>query len=151
METRLAAAIDAIYDALTAADLDANIWDGPVTSGKSGDTIFLGYDADPEGDAQAGTSTQEWAGIGRRSRDEEIDVTCAAVVLIGGNDKRWKPARDRAIALIESVGVVLRGNPSLGLSTPIVFELQPGEYFQENGPTGYQARFVFTVHVKTRI
>lgn len=151
METRLAAAIDALYDTVTAAATGVNVWDGPVLSGNSGDTIHIGFDGDLEGDAKAADTEQEWAGVGRRSRDEEIDIVCAAVVLVGSSDARWKTARDRAKALIETVGVALRANPSLGLSPPIVFELQPGEYFQENGPAGYQARFVFTVHVTTRI
>jgi hypothetical protein len=152
METRLAAAIDAVYDALIAAELDADVWDGPILSGNIRDAIHIGYDADPEGDAQAGTSEQEWAGVGvTRKRNESLDVTCAAVVLIGDGDARWKSTRDRAIALIDAVGQTLRADPSLGLPPPCRAELQPGDYFQENGPNGYQARFVFNVHVETRI
>jgi hypothetical protein len=151
METRLAAAIDAVYDALTAAELDADVWDGPILSGNVRDTIHVGFDADPEGDAQSGASEQEWAGIGTRKRNETLDITCAAVVSVGGGDSRWKSTRDRAITLIDAVGEALRANPSLGLPPPCVAELRPGEYFQENGPNGYQARFVFTVHIETRV
>lgn len=152
METRVGAAIDAIYDALIAADLGVDVWDGPIVSGNSGDTIHIGYDADPEGDAQAATSHQQWAGTGgSRKRDESIDITCAAVVLVGDSTPRWKPTRDRAIALIDAVGQVLRANPSLGQPPPSRAELIPGDYFQENGPVGYQARFVFTVHIETRV
>lgn len=150
METRLAAAIDALYDALIAANLGVDVWDGPIVNGNTGDTIHLGYDADPEGDAQAGTSQQEWAGLGKRTRDEELDITGAAVVLLGNSD-RWKGPRDRAIALIEGIGQVLRANPSLSQAPPFTAELQPGEYFQESGTNGYQARFVFTVHIRTRV
>lgn len=151
METRLDASIDALYDALIAAELGVNVWDGPIVSGDSGDAIFVGYDGDPEGEGQAGQASQEWAGIGKRARDETIVIVCAAVVLVGDSDARWKPVRDRAKALIESVGQTLRADPSLGQGPPCVAELQPGEYFQENGPAGYQARFLFTVHVQTRV
>jgi hypothetical protein len=152
METRLAVAIDALYDALIAANLGVNVWDGPVLSGNSGDTIHLGYDADPEGDAQAAAVEQQWAGIGTpRKRNESLDITCAAVVLLGNSDSRWKAPRDRATALIDAVGQILRANPSLGQVPPCRAELMPGDYFQENGPNGYQARFVFTVHIETRV
>lgn len=152
METRLAAAIDALYDALIAADLGVDVWDGPIVSGNSGDTIHLGYDADPEGDAKAGEVEQEWAGVGvTRKRNDSIDIICAAVVLLGNSDTRWKAPRDRAVALIDAVGQVLRADPSLGQAPPFRAELMPGEYFQENGPSGYQARFVFTVHIETRV
>lgn len=151
METRLDASIDALYDVLIAADLGVDVWDGPIVSGNTGDAIYVGYAADPEGDGQAGQVSQEWAGIGKKSRDESGVIVCAAVALVGNSDARWKPVRDRAKALIESVGQVLRADPSLGLPPPCVAELQPGEYFQENGPDGYQARFVFTVHIQTRV
>lgn len=151
MESRLAAAIDALYDAIQAADLGVDVWDGPVVSGNSGDAIFIGYDADPEGGGQAGDSSQQWAGLGRKARDESLGIVCAAISLVGDSDARWKPARDRAVSLIESVGQVLRADPSLGQGPPFAAELQPGEYFQEPGPDGYQARFVFVVRVQTRV
>lgn len=151
METRVGAAIDAVYDALIAADLGVDVWDGPIVSGNTRDAIHIGYDADPEGDAQAATSDQEWAGLGAKKRNESLDITGAAVVLVGDSSPRWKPTRDRAIALIDAIGQVLRANPSLDQAPVFRAELIPGDYYQENGPAGYQARFVFTVHIETRI
>lgn len=153
METRIAAAIDALYDALTASNPTTyDVWDGPILSGNIRDAIHLGYDADPEGDAQSGASDQEWAGVGtNRRRNESLDITGAVVVLVGDSSPRWKPTRDRAIALMDAVGQVLRADPALGQSPPFRAELIPGDYYQENGPSGYQARFVFTVHIETRI
>lgn len=149
METRGPAVIDAIVAALQAAGLTT--WDGPILTGDYSDAVYVGYDADPEGDQQASSTAQEWAGIGLRRRNEEIDVTCAAVALTGESDETWKRARDAAYTLMETVGATLRATPSLGLGSPCVAELQPGDYFQENGPEGYQARVVFTVHITTRV
>lgn len=152
METRTAAAIDALYDALIAADLGVHVWDGPVVSGDYGDAIYVGYDGDPEGDGQTAVSDQDWAGVGKtRKRDESLDITGAAAALVGESDERWKTARDRATALIESIGQLIRANPSLGQSPPFRAELIPGAYYQENTPAGYQARYLFTVHIETRV
>lgn len=152
METRMAAAIDVLYDRWTAANLGAKVWDGPIVSGDYGDAIYIGYDADPEGEAQAASIEQEWAGVGtNRRRNESLDITCAAVVLVGASDERWKTARDRVTALIDGLGANLRADPSLGQSPPFRAELMPGDYFQESTDAGHQARQLFTVHIETRV
>lgn len=150
VETRLPAAIDAIVASLKAAGL--TVWDGPILSGDYGDAVYVGYDADPGiGEEHASTTTQAWAGLGQRKRDEENQITCAVVTVTGDDLTAWKPARDAAYALLETVGQVLRADPSLALSPPSVAELRPGDYFQEPGPAGFQARIVFSIHHKTRV
>lgn len=148
-ESRVPAAIDALVALWEGVDL--TVWDGPIVTGEPGDAIYVGYDADPEGDQQAAEVDQEWAGIGARSRDEDIDVVCAAVALVGESDESWKRVRDLVYALVDTAGQALRGNPSLSQVPPFVAGLIPGNYFQENGPDGYQARVAFTVRIKTRV
>jgi hypothetical protein len=82
---------------------------------------------------------------------ETNEIVCAAVTITGNDARSWKSARDSVYALIETVGATLRADPSLGLSAPSVAELWPGDYFQEAGPAGYQARVVFSINHKTRV
>ena len=113
MESRLTASIDAIVAALRAADPTLTVWDGPIVSGDYSDAVYIGYDADPDGEFRAATTNQEWAALGRRIRNEDLQIVCAAVVLFGNNDTSWKPTRDACYALVETVGQTLRADPSL--------------------------------------
>lgn len=149
-ETRVGAAIDAIKTALDTVN-GLTVWDGPIVSGDYSDAVYIGYDADPDGDFQAADIGQVWVGVGAtRTRDEEIDITCAAVALVG-EAETWKTPRDTVLALVESVGQKLRADTSLGLSPPCRAELTSGGYFQEPGSAGWQARLVFNVRVTTRV
>lgn len=152
-ETRLPALIDAVVAALKAADPDLNVWDGPIITGDYDNAVYIGFDGRYEDFEETASSTQQqWAsGIGQNARDEDHQVTCAVVVLTGDADTSWKPTRDRAYAILETVGQVLRADPSLGLPPPSVAELWPGDYYQENSPQGLQGRIVFSVHSKTRV
>lgn len=153
-ESRIPAAIDAVVDALEALDVpDLMIWDGPVLSGDYVvNCIYIGCDGSfMENEERASSTQQSWAGLGAKRRDEENQIVCAAVFATGNDMPRWKPARDAVYALVELVGTTLRANPSLGLSAPSVAELWPGDFFQEFGPSGYQARVVFTINHKTRV
>lgn len=150
-ETRLPAAIDAIVAALQTAGL--TVWDGPVISGDySLNCVYIGYDGDPSYDEErAGSIQQQWAGLGAKRRDETTDIVGAAVTLTGNDAQSWKAARDSVFALIDTVGQTLRADPSIGLLSPSVAELIPGDYFQEAGPAGYQARVVFSINHRTRV
>ncbi|OLE27975.1 MAG: hypothetical protein AUG44_08785 [Actinobacteria bacterium 13_1_20CM_3_71_11] len=149
MESRIPATVDAIVTALQTAGL--NVLDGPVLTGDPSDVVLIGFDGDNEGEQQAATNTQTWAGIGAKKRDEEFEIIGAICVLVGGSDPSWKSTRDRTFSYLETMGQTLRANPSLGQSPPFVAELIPGDYFQENTTVGYQARIVFRIHVKTRV
>lgn len=145
--SRVPAAIDAVVALLVAANVKT--WDGPVVTGDYAAAVFVGYDGDPDGDHVSAEADQSWAGIGAKVRDEEIDITCAAIALLG--DGTVKAARDTVYAMVEKVETALRGTPSLGLSSPCVAEFRPGIYYTEPTPGGYQARLGFFVSVKTRV
>jgi hypothetical protein len=150
VQTRIPASIDAIVTALQAAGL--NVWDGPILTGDYTDSVYIGYDAQPDiVEQRAATSMQSWAGLGNRARNEDNGITCAVVTLTGDTANSWKAARDHAFSMLETVGQVLRADPSLGLSPPSVAELEPGDYFQEIGPAGYQCRIAFVIHHLTRV
>lgn len=157
-ESRLPAAIDYLVGVFTNSSalqaLNVVTWDGPPVSEDYRDAVFVGYDAGgtDSSEFQAATIAQKWAGIGQRKRDEETQITCAVVVTMG--DPGWKPVRDRAFAILEAVGQILRADPSLGLTPPAdysIAEMWPGDYFQIAEENGWQAVLQFVVHHKTRV
>jgi len=138
--------------ALASADPDLQVWDGPVLTGDASEAVFVGFDGLFEGEETSTTTQQQWAsGIGQNARDEDNQVTCAVVVVVGNADTSWKPTRDRVYAILDVVGEALRADSSLGLPPPSVAELMPGDYFQEPTENGFQGRLVFSVHHKTRV
>jgi hypothetical protein len=153
VQTMLPQAIDAIVTLFKAQGL--TVWDGPIITGDYSDAVYVGFDGDYTGEEKAASTIQAWAGIGNRARKEELDIVCS-ICTMTGDAASWKTPRDTAIAILATVGQVLRSDPSIGLGPPtisadFVAELWPGEFFQETGPAGYQIRIVFTIHIKTRV
>jgi hypothetical protein len=138
--------------------LDYTVFDGiPVGEDYPANAVFVGWDADPEGNFQSASVDQVWAGpIGNLRRDETIDVVCALVALYGDAD-RWKPVRDAALLIQTDVETKLRAAPDLhlgvnGVRQYIVSEFKPIATFAEPySESGYWFRLTFTVSVKTRI
>lgn len=149
--SRVPATIDKLVELWTAAVADnGNVWDGPRISSDFKPSLFVGYDGDPEGDFKTADPGQEWAGLGARTRDEEFDIPCAAVALIG--DDNTKLARDAVYTLLAIAENTLRADPSLAQTPPpYVAEFRAGPIYTEPAETGYQVRGVFSVHVKTRL
>jgi hypothetical protein len=147
VSTRFFDSIDAVVAALKAAGV--TVWDGPVSSGDFGDAVFVGYDGDPDGAFEAATMGQDWTGLGAKRRDETLDLHCAVVTLSGDSD--WKPARDRARAVLTIVETTLRADPSLGQPSPFVAGVRPVAAFQEPTTDGLQIRITFTISIKTRV
>lgn len=152
--SRVPATIDRLVELFNAAREAAGntftVWDGPLVTGEYGPGIHIGYDGDPEGDYKTADPTQEWAGIGAKTRDEEFDIPCAAVALIGDQDT--KLARDTVYALLSVAENTLRADPSLGQTPPpYTAEFRPGPVYTEATDVGYQVRGLFNVRVKTRL
>lgn len=157
VQTRIPAAIDALVALFQGAGLAT--LDGPILSGDEYPVgcVYVGFDGDyNEGEERAVTSVQEWAGLGKLVRREDLQIAGAVTYVTGNAATTWKSARDSAVALLETIGQVLRADPSIGLGPPavagdFVAELWPGDMFQENGPAGMQVRIVFAIHCKTRV
>lgn len=145
-ETRVPDAIDALVQAFTAAGL--KVWDGPVISGDFASAVFVGYDANPDGEFQAVIDhSQTWAGLGQRARKESFAIVCALVVLIG-NEDTMSSARHAAYAMLTTVGDVIRVDPSLGQPPPFVASLRPNELYTEPTEHGMQVRIPFFIDVE---
>lgn len=149
--SRAPAVIDALVALCQAAPglSEAKVLDGPqVTANPLKAAICIGWDGDEDND-QAVESTQEWAGLGAKSKDETLQVTCAAIAWHGATTT--KPVRDSAYALVGEVEDALRADPSLGFPPPTVCAIATGNAFQRQTGKGALCRVVFTIAVKTRI
>lgn len=154
-DSRVPATVLALYNvvkaapALTSASPPVNVWDGPVVTGDPTDSVFIGYDGDPEGEFASVVGDEEWAGLGAKARDEQFEVVCSIVTLAGDGD--IAAARARIYALFAGVTGVLRVDPSLGQAPPFVAAVKSPQLFIDPTPQGLQPRLVFHVAVKTRI
>lgn len=132
--------------------LDVHVSDGP----RLGDDALnawleIGVD-DPELSGGSGltaaSSRMKWAGLGAKSRDEEITIMCAAWAWTG-EDSLAVP-RLRAYALFAEVEALLYADPSLGgialfggVTDPILR--------QGLTPEGATASVLFQVEAKARL
>ena len=128
------------------------VYDGPGDSDDPGDYLMIGVD-DPDSPAtpKSADTQQDWALLGYEARDEEGDITCAALSW-NGDAGGQKAARDAAYAVIANFGAALKANPSLGLdhvlwtsfgTTTSLSQLQSAD--------GVLALVTFTVHFKARL
>ena len=150
--SRVPALIDAFLAALGAASgLDGvQVVDGPLVSDSAeAEQVFVGYDGDPEGDYTTAQTTQQWAGIGAKAKNEDIILTGAVLVRQGATEV--KPCRDRTFAIFAAVEAAVRANVSLGLPTPTVCSLTEHTFHTEQPGSGIQGRLPFTLTCSTRI
>ncbi len=127
------------------------VFDGPefsLTSDSLGEFVIVGGNGDAQ--AESGGGTQEWAGLGHRSRNEEGPVICAIVVQTG--DTAIKPSRDRAYVLLGQLESALVTDPTLGGAVmagwllPLNHTLEAAE-----NDLGSYVRVTFTVSYRTRL
>lgn len=113
--SRVPALIAQLVAQLDAA-LDVQVFDGPAFGDDArASWLEIGVD-DPEmsgsGGLTAASSRIKWAGLGAKSRDEEISVLCAAWAWTG--EDRMSVPRATAYELVAAVEAALFADPSLG-------------------------------------
>lgn len=155
-DSRAPAVWTALYDTVRAADAlatttpPANVWFGPVVTGDPTDSIYIGYDGDPEGEMAAIVGDQDWAGtLGAKQRDETFDIVCSITVLAGDGDVAAAVAR--VYALFAIVTQAVRTNTCLGQPPPTVVSIRSPQLYLDPTAQGLEPRLVFRVNVKTRI
>lgn len=150
MASRIPDAIEALIELFDSAPglAEVEIYDGPVIAGEVADSIYVGYDGNPEGLFDAAIGDQEWAGIGAKARRESFRVVCAIVVQSGDSD--IPAARARVFSIFAECETALRADPSLGLPPPTTAGVLNPQFFLEP-VSGIQARLTFDVEVITRI
>lgn len=153
MGSLLAQTVRAVHSALLAgaavAATGARVELGPVVTGDPSDTIWVGFDGDPDGEMQAGSRTSEWAGLGAKKRNETNTVTCAITALAGDGDV--DAALTRIDAIFDAVENTLRSAPALAQTPPFVAAVADGALFMDVTAAGLEPRLVFTVTAQARI
>jgi hypothetical protein len=114
--SRLPALIDYLVTLFTSASTlgqatpPVTIFDGPaVTRDPAPLQLYVGL-SDPDSDApeQAGESSQEWAAIGRRARNETTIIHCAALAWSGTDD--MKTVRVAATGIVAAVETLMQAD-----------------------------------------
>lgn len=149
--SRMPEVVDAILARLAAAvPAGVAVWDGPIVTGDLRPAIHIGYDGDPAGEFEAGTSAQEWAGIGAKKRDETLTITGAVIAYQGGG-VAMKEGRDAAYALLSLVGDCIHPLPSLGVQAPTWAGITSHALVYEPAENrGVEVRIEFEITVRTR-
>lgn len=121
------------------------VTDGPlVTESAAREWVTVGYDGDEGGLFQAGTTEQDWAGMGT-SRTEATRLSVGITVRRGDNEV--KAARDRAYAILAVLAASLRADPTAGVPSAQV-AIAATDLRQE--PTGHGARVRLVVTLACR-
>ncbi len=113
--SRVPALIEALVTQLDAA-LDVDVFDGPAFGDDArASWLEIGVD-DPELSGGSGltaaSSRMSWAGLGARSRNEEITILCAAWAWTG--EDAVSVPRASAYALLAQVEAIIFADPTLG-------------------------------------
>jgi hypothetical protein len=144
---KFGAVIDALV-ALARTTSAQEVHDGPViATASTTDYVVIGGTEDP--DDEPSSFTQDWNGLGARTKNETGEVTCAVLVGTGGEDV--KTARDRALVIVAEVETLIRADPSLGgvLSGGWCL-VSGGQHVQRLNTQGLYVRVVFTVSYQTK-
>ncbi|MCI3277525.1 hypothetical protein [Streptomyces cylindrosporus] len=150
--SRVPELIDNFVAALTAASglSGVQVVDGPfVTDSAATEWVFVGYDGDPEGEYMTAQTTQEWAGLGAKAKNEAILLTCAVLVRRGTTDV--KACRKRTFEIFAEVEAVVRADPSVGMPPPSICSIAEHTFHTEQTDRGIQGRMPFTLTSSTRI
>lgn len=142
-------AVDAVIGAVALATT-LPVYDGPVPTGDPGNAIYIGYNGNPEDEGEAGTSQQEWAGLGAKKRDENLTITGAIVITNG--DGNAKIARDAAYVQLALVEGAIHPSPAVGMSAPTWMGVTSHRLvYVLDEQVGLQAWLPFVISVRTRL
>jgi hypothetical protein len=129
------------------------VYDGPATTGLDAPLkLFVGlHDPDSTAAEGAADSTQEWAALGRRGRNETITVHCCAEAWAGTDD--LKTVRVSATGIVAAVETLMQADTTQ-FGGNVLFP-DPGitalALLQNNTPQGAVARMAFDLTFKARI
>jgi len=134
-----------------------NVIDGPAITADPGPlALWVGVsDIDAaNGAPDAAAGRQEWAGLGRMARKEELTVYCTAQAASGADDVR--AMRVSCAAIVAACEDLVRGDASLGgvVSTPgnaAVTATAWRQGPQLSGQAGMAVRVTFEITAQPRI
>ncbi|WP_406168885.1 hypothetical protein [Streptomyces sp. NBC_00996] len=144
--SRVPQLIDNFLAALNAAAglAGVKVVDGPEVSDTAAtEFVVVGFDGDSEGEYEAASTTQAWAGIGAKKKNEDIQITCA--VLVRKGSPAVKGLRDRVFEIFAEVEAVVRADPALGLPPPSVCAVTDTSFRTPQTSNGLEGRLLFTL------
>lgn len=121
---------------------DVAVTDGPEVSGSTArDWLLIGFDGDPGGEFLAAQTVGGWSSLST-GREEQLQVTCAAIANRSDTDVR--AARQRVYEIGACLEELLRRDPSLGLAS-LQVAIEASQLVQDQTDQGVQARLLLTV------
>lgn len=147
------ALIDALVSTATTALPNTLVFDGIGVTDDPGNFLMIGVeDPDIEGAAFSSDAKQAWANANYSTRDEEGEITCAALSWNGNGYEGVKAARDGAYAIAAAVENLLRANPSLGVDGLLWTGFgSSSQLSQAQDSQGASALLVFRINFRARI
>jgi hypothetical protein len=157
--SRVPALIDYLVNLFTAdvtlgaAAVPVQIFDGPATTMLDSPLkLYVGWtDPDGTGDQAGAESTQDWAALGRRARNEQVTIHCCAEAWTGLDDV--KTVRTSVTGITAAVETLMQADTSQ-FGGNILFP-DPGltnvSLPQDNTETGGLARQTFDLVFRCRI
>jgi hypothetical protein len=148
-DTAQHAVIEALVDLWNNA-LDVPVYDGPnAVEEAEYAAVWVGYDPTDD-NAQAVESSQTWAELGNRAKNEEGTITCAVAAWSG--DSTTIKRRQRVAELLSELETALRADLTLSVGTLI--DTNFGERItlhQQLTEDGNEVLALFTVDYRARI
>jgi len=156
--SRLPALIDYLVNLFTndptlgAATPKVTVFDGPTTTQDPAPLqLYIGL-TDPEntGSEPAGETTQEWAALGRRGRNETVTIHCCALAWSGTDD--MKTVRIAATGIVAAVETLMQADTT-GFGGNVLFP-DPGITsiaLTQSNASGSQAAAAFDLTFRSRI
>ena len=135
--------ITALVTALDAA-MTITVFDGKPSHTPSDLTyVVVGGTLDPNEDIA--NMNQDWGALGRKKRDEELEIQCLAV----GRAARIPEARHLCIDVIEAVGAALPTNPTQLTYNTLISEVSRMQ--AADSQAGATVHAQFTIYSKARL
>lgn len=153
LPSQIGTAIDRLVALFTAALPDGFlVADGPQTRFPTKEWAVVGGDGPIDEEEDAGRSSQKWAGLGAKVRDESIDIVCAIGSSTGASETSMAPRRRRALELLAMVEAGLRADPGLsGFTTGGAAAVTDLALRYPTNTNGIAAVLVFTINIPVRI
>jgi hypothetical protein len=145
MGSRVPELIDALMDRLTAdpALSGVAVVDGPeINETSTPDWLIVGWSGDPDGDFEAAQTVGGWSGLAASAREEQFQVTVAAIASRG--DTEVRPARQRVYEIGGRLEALLAADPSVGLRS-LEVAIEASQLVQDQTDQGMQVRLLLTV------
>lgn len=154
--TKIDQAIDDLLSMWTTALAGTGVvpMDGALpTSAFPDQWLVVGGDGGVTEEDDVASSEQTWAGVGARTRNEVVTVTCACGVSSGSASDAgsFKIVRQQVKTLFALVVGALRADPGLGSTTEGGAQVASLQLKHGGDGSGVAAAFVFTVTVPYRL